>query len=56
MLELFRVLNLKEAAATTAMSHPFGCKCDSCLATQGDTEAMLRLISKYIANENNLHS
>lgn len=36
---------LIEAVASTAMSHKDGCRCDVCLAADGDKEAMGRVMS-----------
>jgi hypothetical protein len=44
MSDVFNMLMLKEAIASVAMEHAAGCKCDTCLAAQGDRAAFSRIL------------
>ena len=46
MAGLLRLMQMREAVASVALSHPADCACDVCKASQGDDAALARVIAR----------
>ncbi len=41
---LMRILEVRGAIASVALSHPGACRCDVCKASRGDNDALARVM------------